>query len=283
MKQTAGKCAVGVEMKRRKPWTHSKCPRCDELYETSTHVLQYTGEGTGGIWEKAIKSFRQHLAEQLTNNQVADLICASLSAWRQGIQPRQPRSYLLGLQQAFVEQTDIGWGAALEGRWSELWVEIQERHFRKLKKQRSGKRWLTTIIRKLWNIAWDLWQHRNDVQAERQIEERRMKNAVNIRYEYGLGSTGLDQNDRRLFAKTMEEILTANIHYQDAWVRRITMARKRSATNTITREQRNYLNFYNLLRTLRRREPSGTIPASQQGPRQPIRREIVRLPRTTNR
>jgi hypothetical protein len=27
----------------------------------------------------------------------------------------------------------------------------------------SGKRWLAQLILKLWDIAWDLWEHRNNI------------------------------------------------------------------------------------------------------------------------
>jgi hypothetical protein len=283
-KQTSGRCAVGVEMKRRRKWSHSKCPRCDELFETSEHVLQCTGEGTEAIWTIAIADFRKWLATQLTNNVVADLICSSLTGWRDGTAPPVVRSNLLHLKLAMEDQRDIGWGAAMEGRWSSYWIKIQENHFRKLKRRRSGKRWLTSIIKQMWNISWDLWDHRNQVQLERATEERRAKNAVNIRMEYGLGPVGLDNLDAKLFTNPMEEILTGKLQKQDAWIRRVTMARKRSASNAVHQEQHNYLNFYNLLRDLRRRERSGTVPATTPNfsVQQPTRRRIIRVRRPNN-
>jgi hypothetical protein len=222
------------------------------------------------------------LAHQRTNNAVADLICASLSAWREGKRIRYPSSNLLDLRKALEEQTAIGWDAAMEGRWSSLPIDIQQRHFTQIKKKRSGKRWLTAIIKRMWDISWDLWQHRNDVQVIRQEEERKAKNAVNIRYEFGIGPIGLDQHDRKLFDAPMQDTLTAKLHTQDAWIRRVTLARRRAETNTIQQEQRNYLNFYNLLRSLRRRETSAvppSLPLATEHAR--ASREVRRIPRNT--
>jgi hypothetical protein len=283
VKQTSGRCAVGVEMKRRRQWPHSKCPRCDEPNETSTHVLQCTGSGADGIWQKAIEELRLWLAHQRTNNALADTICASLTSWRDGNIIHNPQSNLLDLRKALEAQNDIGWDAALEGRWSMLWIDIQQRHFTQIKKRRSGKRWLTAIIKRMWDISWDLWQHRNDEQVLRNNEERKKKNAVNIRYEYGLGPIGLDQHDKKLFEATLAETLTAKLQTQDAWIRRVTLARKRCEHTALHQVQRNYLNFYNLLHSLRRRERSNATPAEPLRPeqqRQP--RQVRRIHRTTN-
>jgi len=138
VKQTSGRCAVGIEMKRRRQWPHSKCPRCDEPVETAMHILQCTGEGTEEVWESAIKDLHKWMAEHYTNNAVADLICISMSSWRDGNRINYLGSNLKDLRQAFAEQNEIGWGAAMEGRWATLWIQIQERHFVNIKKGDQG-------------------------------------------------------------------------------------------------------------------------------------------------
>ena len=250
VKHTAGRCAVGVEMKRRRTWTHSKCPRCAEQSETATHVLQCPGEGTETIWEKAIADLRQWLVLQRTNNQLTELLCTSLTAWRHGHQVHPPTGHLRELRTVFDAQTDIGWGAALEGRLSIHWINIQERHFSRIKTRKSAKRWMAALIQKMWAIAWELWEHRNSCQQERATEEQRAKNSVNIRYEFGLGNNGLDSKDRKLFNSTMAEILQSKLSLQDSWIRRVTRARKRAATNIIHWQQQSYLDFYHLLHNL---------------------------------
>jgi hypothetical protein len=284
VKQTSGRCAVGVEMKRRREWSHAKCPRCDEAFETSAHVLQCTGEGTDSVWLVAVEDLRMWLAKQRTNNAVADVICSSLSAWRDGTTLHPPRNNLLGLRNAWVEQNDIGWDAAMEGRWSQSWIDIQDRHFLRIRKKRSGKRWLTAVIRRMWDISWDLWDHRNQVQLDRKKEDRRAKNSVNIRYEYGLGANGLDTHAAKLFEATLAEILTFKLSKQEAWLRRITLARKNAVSITAHQEQQNHLDFLNLLQHIRTRDRSRAVAAraSTRAPTLPERhiRRISRHPPT---
>jgi len=34
--------------------------------------------------------------------------------------------------------------------------------------RKTGKRWLTALIQKMWKVAWDLWEHRNGVRHEQE-------------------------------------------------------------------------------------------------------------------
>jgi hypothetical protein len=75
---------------------------------------------------------------------------------------------------------------------------------------------------------------------------------------------------------------------QEAWIRRITMARKRAASNKIHIEQQNYLNLYNLLHRLRgrRHNQSNMNPALQldlqQAPLVPTTVRRIARPVTTD-
>jgi hypothetical protein len=52
--------------------------------------------------------------------------------------------------------------AILSGRPSPVgWSEVQHRYYEFLDSRRTGLRWLTALIQKLWDVAWDMWDHRN--------------------------------------------------------------------------------------------------------------------------
>jgi hypothetical protein len=52
---------------------------------------------------------------------------------------------------------------AREGTKSTKWMDAQQKHLKSIGKQTTGKRWTIAIVSKLWDIAWDMWQHRNHV------------------------------------------------------------------------------------------------------------------------
>ena len=57
----------------------------------------------------------------------------------------------------------LGWDHFLEGVLSTNWAATQHLYYMGLNKRNSGHRWLTLLIKKLWQIAWDIWDYRNDV------------------------------------------------------------------------------------------------------------------------
>ena len=153
VKHTSGACSVGKVMLQRKKWKNAKCPRCPTQVETTTHVWQCQHIRANEIWDTAIDELRVWLAAQRTNSAVADTICSRLKAWRSGNDLLPLQTHLLGLSQAVATQDAIGWGVAIEGRWSLKWIEIQDRHFTNNSIRRTGRRWLTALIKKLWLIA----------------------------------------------------------------------------------------------------------------------------------
>jgi hypothetical protein len=57
---------------------------------------------------------------------------------------------------------------SLEGRPALGWSGVQQRYYEWLGGRRSGLRWLTALIQKLWDIAWDMWDNRNRVLHEQE-------------------------------------------------------------------------------------------------------------------
>jgi hypothetical protein len=55
----------------------------------------------------------------------------------------------------------VGWRVFLEGGLLKEWASKQQDYYDWLDKKNTGKRWTTTLIKKLWEISWDMWEHRN--------------------------------------------------------------------------------------------------------------------------
>ena len=66
-----------------------------------------------------------------------------------------------------MNQDRLGWDAAVQGRWSNDWIAVQQAYLDFIESKLSGKRWLIELIKKTWDIAWDLWEDRNGENATR--------------------------------------------------------------------------------------------------------------------
>jgi hypothetical protein len=62
----------------------------------------------------------------------------------------------------------ISWKALLNGLVSTLWREIQHQYVLLLVKSNPGERWVRLLIQKLWDGAWDEWEHRNEVVRQKE-------------------------------------------------------------------------------------------------------------------
>jgi hypothetical protein len=57
----------------------------------------------------------------------------------------------------------MGWGIFFEGWMNVAWEEAQQNYCSLLKSRHNSKMWAISLIKKLWIVAWDLWEHRNGI------------------------------------------------------------------------------------------------------------------------
>jgi hypothetical protein len=61
-----------------------KCPRCKELGEDTTHLLQYQSPTVNDPWEAALKTLHEWMDEQDSDPYIAHSILSSLKRRRRG-------------------------------------------------------------------------------------------------------------------------------------------------------------------------------------------------------
>jgi hypothetical protein len=87
---------------------------------------------------------------------------------------------------------------------------------------------VTSIIKKLWDIAWDLWQHRNEIlhHKENHIaqETLRMLRHEVTRLFNELSSSHLLQRDRYLLRLSLGSLQKKDKEYKEAWVQQASTA-----------------------------------------------------------
>jgi hypothetical protein len=70
-----------------------------------------------------------------------------------------------------LELQDASYGTAallVEGAPALGWSGYIDLHYNSIWSNRNGRYWLSSIIKKLWNIAWDLWEHQNGAAHDKQ-------------------------------------------------------------------------------------------------------------------
>lgn len=155
---TSGFCATGVMMHRRKERKTPNCPRCGQV-EDVQHIWLCKHD-TSKIWEKALANLCTWMTAQGTHPDVTTNIIKGLSGWQSGM-PASLVSAAPWIQEALVRQEESGWRNFFEGFVVVDWRTAQNRYYAHIGSRRSSRRWVSALIRKMWQIAWDLWEHRN--------------------------------------------------------------------------------------------------------------------------
>jgi len=209
--------------------TTSACPRCGE-HENARHVWTCQEPAVFFVWALLMSAFSKWLESVHTANDVIYWIIQRLTEWRSAEPFSRAQSDMPGLLQAINAQDQIGWLAFLEGCIAVEWAGAQDAHFLWLGRRNTGKRWAASLVVKLWEAAWDLWDHRNQVKKHVETAQdvaRRAAIMLAICSEHTFGKSGLPRRDWRLFTRPLRSVLASSLHHMDAWLLRVQTARSR--------------------------------------------------------
>jgi hypothetical protein len=220
------------------------CRRCNKP-ENVKHTLQCQHASTASVWKATLEDLKTWLQEHHTDPSLIRVLIDNLTTWASSNNHHQPRTELEKLQDS------IGWEQLLYGRFDKSWQEIQDLYFKSLGKRNTGVRWLASIIAKMWDICWDLWQTRNHHEHEHDmtILHEKVSQEVHI----------MLQKDQAIFKgskylhlvsdNTKERLTTASTAYKTQWMKSVTAAqaflsKKNLDTNASTRMQENFRSYF---------------------------------------
>ena len=181
-------CGIGTKLLQWKYRDSAKCPLCGAEVEDIEHMLHCQHVTVTERWEISCDKLDTFLKEQKTERGLRKAIISHLRRWQS-----EPDFFLVSLQydHLFTAQTEIGWKNFLFGVVALEWQQAQQEYYTLISSRRTGKRWVSALIRKLWDIAWDLWDHRNSqIHKPGKLDEYEDTELLDadIRTEFALGS-----------------------------------------------------------------------------------------------
>jgi hypothetical protein len=110
------------------------------------------------------------------------------------------------------------------------WQDVQQQYYLWLKRRNTGKAWVTALIRKVWEISWTMWDHRNDVRTstlsptnKKAIEDLNRR----ITAEFSHGTNGLGPRDQHWLEKPLRHVIGYDQEHKAQWLASIDLARER--------------------------------------------------------
>ncbi len=241
-KWLAGFAPVGKVQKRNMFQDHAECPRCS-AFETTAHVLLCPAPQAQRQWDSSLSNLDQWFAKALTLPDLQNAIITRLRSWRnQDAGPPAPSYNWPGVNDIVLDQDAVGWRAFLEGGVLHAWAAKQQEYYNWIKRHNTGKRWITILIKKLWEISWNMWEQRNgevnNPESPASLREHARLDAL-ITTNYEDVST-FARKDRRWFRRLKEVLFTESLEYKHQWLESVRLARIRYARRrqTSTHAQR---------------------------------------------
>jgi hypothetical protein len=239
VKHLSGFCAVGRMMKIREQWPHDLCPLCLTPNETVTHVLHCPDPRARLQWIRSTDKFCVLMNTIKTDPDIAKAIRTRLASLRSNRQYTLPQLLPEAVKQAVYDQDSIGWTQFLRGRLSKKWEDAQERWIIRCstKWKRSSKLWLSKLVQATWEVAREMWVHRNSVlhHPSHPWKQRRVKElAARITTEFEeYEEVHFLPIDRRLFKSSAAHMLEHHSEgRQELWIQSVDMARLRMLQTT---------------------------------------------------
>eukprot|EP00957_Ditylum_brightwellii_P076699 5829812-Ditylum_brightwellii.AAC.1 len=99
----------------------------------------------------------------------------------------------------------------MKGFLAKEWCHAQEIHFKHINSRRSGVRTIAALMQKLWDVAWDVWEHRNHVfhlKGAEDIFQIFTKLNSHIQFHHNKGQQGLNRKHKFLFKTAIPHLLS---------------------------------------------------------------------------
>jgi len=232
-KHLARQCGVGKCLMKREYQNHSKCPRCDQDGEDTSHVIRCRAPTAYRAWIEATNKLSDWLLQERTSQCLTDAILARLSAWRAG-DPLMAVQGPPGLMEAIACQDALGWENFILGRIAPQLANFQQRHYTNIRSTKTASNWLSRLINQVWLVVWKMWEHRNRANKSDATAQQKRERGVllqKVRHQFAMGKQSLLAADRNLLAdKAM--LLNYSLKELQQWSEKISNARQAAARQT---------------------------------------------------
>jgi len=165
------------------------------------------------------------MKDQGTAPEIRSEILSQLAHWT------QDKPIPEHMEQPFAEeQQRIGWDRMMDGWLSRKWRDRQDQIWKHAKSRKSSLRWTAALIQKLWDVAWDMWQHRNkELHAGTESQQQILHSLTNdkIKALYDGGAQQLPQDALKFLRQPMETILQYSLASKQMWLEAVQIAQER--------------------------------------------------------
>ena len=197
------------------------CPNCASV-ENHRHIVQCQSNRATVAYRNIERNFESWLRKS-TSHPIRLAIMAHLDAYREEEEVSRDEEWGNDVISASTQQSHVGDNAFMEGFIATGWEKAQAKYLLEINSKRNPSRWVTELIRKLWNVAWDMWDSRNgEVHRNRTTRKEQIIAQLDaeIRSKHNEGQTNrfLPRMERTFFQQELEEVLQNTEYQKRTWL-----------------------------------------------------------------
>ena len=148
---------------------------------------------------------------------------AHLVAYRDEEEVENREEWSQTLKEVSMDQQAVGENAFVEGLLTHGWERLQSEYLQSMESKRNAGRWVRELIKKLWNVSWDMWDsrngevHKNKATRKEQIIAQLNKEVMEA-HTAGQINTFLPRMEKAFFRKGVTEILKGTEYQKRTWL-----------------------------------------------------------------
>lgn len=231
-KWLSGFVPTGKNLKRWKIQLSDACPRCGNAELSTNHTLRCPDDSTKTKWAALMTNLDEWLVTSFTHPDLRQGIITTLSAWHDHLPTPCIDSDYTGISELFESQQSLGPDAFIKGVLCSQWAAIQQRYYEWIDSKKTGLRWVSSLIKRFWDIAWDMWQHRMKIaddpdSATAAAEHLLLDNDITMEYqEFATIPNNPPRHLSRWFARPIEAVQTEDIDFKRQWLDAVQTSKK---------------------------------------------------------
>jgi hypothetical protein len=217
-KHLAGMCGVGKFLVRWKEKETACCPRCGE-YEDARHVWLCNNVDARNLWKTELDKLMAWLVTLDTDPEIIDALIDNLRQ-RFLAHEVQTKVYTNKIRMGIQKQENIGWVNFFEGFIIQDWQDLQQHYYSLIRSLRTGRRWHQAVLKRLWDIAWKLWEQRNSAMHKAKNRDTGETDRINKKIEdlYMKLQDRITAADNYLFTMSLQRLQCKGLIYKKEWI-----------------------------------------------------------------
>jgi len=218
-KWATGWLPMANNMKKWSKWLSNQCPICSSIpsIETSDHLLNCSATQTLILGKRLqILAEAQELID--IGFPIKEILLAILPLDQDTSSPGE-------VGPATIAQQELGSKWTARGMVSISW-QVQG-PLRTQFTRRRHKQWLQTLVTQFWTLAWDIWNHRNEVVHRINTSHQHTILYQTVQQEHSKGIYLLPLSAHHWVTCDLTELLQRSPSYLRAWVHTVQTIRAR--------------------------------------------------------